>query len=232
MKEVEKTVSKGVSGKISPIIYNELFELAKIYEESLELQKFKLTEASNGALLIQHLDGAGKKVEVHLMLTTKAIRENVVILKVDNVLNMMLEKEAKDMMKRHSKIKAIQWIIVMDNLVGETIYGLTVYRIYNTENSNIKAAEYTADNDEVEIMGFISFENISNLRSGLLTLIWSCVEFKDNNYLYDRINIGFKLFTLKEGDILELLKAHGKLEHLKVKLGGLIKVEIDDYLMR
>ena len=108
MKEVEKCVSKGISEKISPLIYNELFELAKSFKESTDLQVFKLSSADNGVLMIQHSAGDGRKAEVHLMLTAQAVMDNVVLLKIGNTQNMLLDKESKAILKRYFNSQVVQ----------------------------------------------------------------------------------------------------------------------------
>lgn len=108
MKEVEKCVSKGISEKISPFIYNELFELAKAYQEDSELQTFSLSKASNGTQIIQHSRDGKRKAEVHLMMASETVLEKVILLKVDNSLNMLLDKESQTILKRHSKCRVLQ----------------------------------------------------------------------------------------------------------------------------
>lgn len=108
MKKVEKYISLGVSEKVGALVYNELFELAKSFKESTDLQVFKLSSADNGVLMIQHSAGDGRKAEVHLMLTAQAVTDNVVLLKIGNTQNMLLDKESKAILKRYFKSQAVQ----------------------------------------------------------------------------------------------------------------------------
>lgn len=100
MKEVERYISLGISKKVSALVYNELFELLNNEEDSSNLQRFKLTIASNGVQLIEQTEEGTDKRRVHLFLTLEAIKEKIVVIRDGLDLTMMLESEANKLIKR------------------------------------------------------------------------------------------------------------------------------------
>ena len=100
MKEVERYISLGISKKVSALVYNELFELLNNEEDSSDLQKFKLTVASNGVQLIEQSEEGNSKRKVHLLLTLEATKEKIVVLRDGLDITMMLESEANKLVKR------------------------------------------------------------------------------------------------------------------------------------
>lgn len=100
MKEVERYISLGISKKVSALVYNELFELLNNEEDSSDLQKFKLTVASNGVQLIEQSEEGNSKRKVHLLLTLDAIKEKIVVLRDGLDITMMLESEANKLIKK------------------------------------------------------------------------------------------------------------------------------------
>lgn len=100
MKEVERYITLGISEKVSALVYNELFELLNNEEDSSDLQKFKLTVASNGVQLIEQSEEGNSKRKVHLLLTLEATKEKIVVLRDGLDITMMLESEANKLVKR------------------------------------------------------------------------------------------------------------------------------------
>ena len=99
MKEVERYISLGISKKVSALVYNELFELLNYEENSSDIQKFKLTIASNGVQLIEQTEEGNSKRKIHLLLTLEATKEKIVVLRDGLDITMMLESEANKLVK-------------------------------------------------------------------------------------------------------------------------------------
>lgn len=100
MKEVERYISLGISKKVSALVYNELFDLLNKEEDSSDLQKFKLSVASNGVQLIEQTEEGNSKRKIHLLLTLEATEEKIVVLRDGLDITMMLESEANKLVKR------------------------------------------------------------------------------------------------------------------------------------
>lgn len=100
MKEVERYITLGISKKVSALVYNELFELLNNEEDSSDLQKFKLTTASNGVQLIEQTEEGNDKRKVHLLLTLESTKEKIVVLRDGMDITMMLEIEANRLLKK------------------------------------------------------------------------------------------------------------------------------------
>lgn len=113
MKEVERYITLGISEKVSAIVYNELFELLNNEETSSDLQRFKLTIASNGVQLIEQTEEGNDKRKIHLLLTLEAAKEKVVILRDGKDITMLLESEANQLIKK--KKTALKQVTSNDN---------------------------------------------------------------------------------------------------------------------
>ena len=103
MRNEEKYISLGISKKVSALIYNELFELIDNEKNSSDLQKFKLSVASNGVQLIEQTEEGSRERRVHLLLTLEATKEKIVVLRDGSDIVMMLESEANDLVKKEKE---------------------------------------------------------------------------------------------------------------------------------
>lgn len=124
---------------------------------------------------------------------------------------------------------------MMNNPTVKDYFGLTVYRAFGIESDEIRLSNYKSiliDPKENNQGGFISFECINNIALGLLTPIWSRVEFGNTEHFYDGIGAGYSIFSLKTGDVLELLKAHGLLDYFVITSFGLKQADIKKSILQ
>lgn len=117
-------------------------------------------------------------------------------------------------------------------------YGITVYRIFGKKKdlerqaNQLERQMISIDSSEQSSRGFISFQNIESVNTGILTEVWSHKDFVDIKHYYDGIQAGYSLFTLKRGDIIELIGTHRILTYFKVFANGLQKITIDQSMIK
>ncbi len=83
-----------------------------------------------------------------------------------------------------------------------TYYGITVYRIFGKKSDLVQPLQQLEhstvlyDSIERSYKSFISFESIENIDTGILTEVWSHIEFADLKYYYYGIYAEDKIITL------------------------------------
>ena len=118
--------------------------------------------------------------------------------------------------------------------ISKIYYGITVYRIFGRKKGLEGLGEQSnnhtilIDPSEKNKKGFISFNSLESIDTGILTEVWSYKE----QYHYDSFQAGYKIITLKRGDILEFIGTHRILIYFKVMAGGLKKITIDQSMIR
>ena len=117
-------------------------------------------------------------------------------------------------------------------------YGITIYRIFG-KKKDLEGLDKQLENQTIQIdyseqnhKSFISFQNIESVNTGILTEVWSHKDFVDIKHYYDGIQAGYSLFTLKRGDIIELIGTHRILTYFKVFANGLQKITIDQSMIK
>lgn len=113
-------------------------------------------------------------------------------------------------------------------------YGITIYRIFG-KKKDLERLDKQLENQTIQIdyseqnhKSFISFNSLESIDTGILTEVWSYKE----QYHYDSFQAGYKIITLKRGDILEFIGTHRILIYFKVMAGGLKKITIDQSMIR
>jgi hypothetical protein len=117
-------------------------------------------------------------------------------------------------------------------------YGITIYRIFGKKKDLERLEEQLEnqtiliDSSEQNHKSFISFQSIESINTGILTEVWSHKEFSNLRYYYDGIRAGYRIITLKRGDIVEFIGAHRILTYFKVIANGLQKITIDQSMIK
>lgn len=101
----KRCFTSGVSRRVSAFVYNELFELVEKEEDKEQIYKFKLNISHNGVQIIEQSKEGSRKKSAHLMVTNKPVTENIVVLKDEQEIFMLLESEAADIMKKVNKTR-------------------------------------------------------------------------------------------------------------------------------
>ena len=94
-------------------------------------------------------------------------------------------------------------------------YGITIYRIFgkkrDLEGQEKQLENHTIliDSSENDNRSFISFQGIGGIDTGILNEVWSHTDFE---HYCDEIKAGYRLITLKRGDIIEFIGDHRIIE--------------------
>ena len=98
-------------------------------------------------------------------------------------------------------------------------------KLYRTDKSKDNSKD-TIPNKRI-----ITFSSINSIREGLFNIVWSSEIIGGQKYLNDGFKIGFKLFTLDLGDILEI-DTNGNKKHYIMKYEGLKEFKLDEKLIQ
>ena len=98
MKKAERYISKGVSEKINPYIYNELFILMEKSYWMSELSEFKLRKSESGVQVVEQFDEESDKSVAHLIVTNYGVKESVLIFRDMEIYSMILKSEMDKIM--------------------------------------------------------------------------------------------------------------------------------------
>ena len=117
-------------------------------------------------------------------------------------------------------------------------YGITVYRIFGKKKDLEGLGEQSnnqtilLDPSEKNKKGFINFNSLESIDTGILTEVWSYKELPEIKYYYDSFQVGYKIIRLKRGDIIEFICAHRILIYFKVMAGGLKRITINQSMIK
>lgn len=113
-------------------------------------------------------------------------------------------------------------------------YGITVYRVIEVKEEEPMNRMIELDSKEQSQGSFISMQAINSIDTGIIEEVWGSRvnSDKEKDYHYDGIKAGFKLFTLRKGDIIEFIGTHRLKYYFIVKYEGLKEAYIDPSIIR
>lgn len=109
MRVKDEYISRGIKQKVSPLLYNEIFNLLRDNQNQLgtgkqnEIYRYRLKMASNGAQIIEQIEETTKNTTVYMLVTTQTINENLILFSDERELIMLLDKEMREIIKNQAK---------------------------------------------------------------------------------------------------------------------------------